>query len=237
MKKVLLITTFILVMAAVVFAEEGQILPAGAVLQSIKEYVVKNAGCSESDLLIEYKTPLIDEKLPAGAVSIEIKSGANTRFLGFTTLEVFILLDNKVYKSFLVYLEIDNKVKAYMANRWIKRYEPLNSENIGIIDTYRSKIPMDYLPVDAELTGMVAKIALGKGRILTRLSVETPPLIKNKDLVNVVLENGNVKINAKATALMDGRKDDTIKVRLIDSKKNIYGKVIDEHTVVVAQDR
>lgn len=234
MKKIVLVTAGILLIAAVIaLAQEANVVPAGSIVQAIKEYVVKNVGCAESDLLIEYKTPLVDEKIPEGVVSIEIKSGANTKFSGFTTFEVFILLDNKVYKSFVMYVEIDNKVKAYMAGRWIKRYEPMSLENVSVIDTYRSKIPLDALSVDEELVGKVAKTALAKGKIITRSSIETPPLIKSNDMVDIILLNKNIKVNAKGTALMDARKDETIKVRLLDSRKDIYGKVVDSSTVYV----
>lgn len=222
-----------MIAAVIALAEEAKVLPAGSIIQAIKEYVTKNVGCAESDLLMEYKTALTDEKVPPGAVSIEIKSAANTKFSGFTTLEVFILVDNKVFKSFVVYVEIDSKVKAYMANRWIKRYEPVSDENVSIIDTYRSKVPQDALPVDEGLAGKVAKTAMAKGRILTRSSIEAPPLVRNNDPVTIIMQNKNIKITAKGVVLMDGRKDETVKVRLMDSRKDVYGKVIDSSTVLV----
>ncbi len=237
MKKIFILITLILIMAAVVLAEESQVIPAGVIQQEIIDYVAKNAGCAQNDLLIEYKTPLADEKIPSGRAAIEIKSGANAKFLGFTTLEVYILLDEKVYKSFIVYLEIDIKTKAYMASRWIKRYEYLGPDNVNIVDTYRSKIPMNALSVDEDLAGKVAKAAIAKGRIITGSGIELPPLVRSRDPVNVIMESKNIQISAKGVALMDGRKDEVIKLRLLDSKKDIYGKVVDAATVAVETGR
>lgn len=216
-----------------IYAEESQILTSAEILRAVEEYILKQVNFSKEDLLIECKSPLADEHLPAGKIDIQLKTGPNLKFYGFTPVEVIIFIENKVYKSFLLYLDIDVKTRVYMARHWIKRYTPLNSDNIILVETYRSKVPQDAVSCEEDLTDRVVKVAVPKGKIITHSIIDISPCIKNRDLVNVVLETNNLRVTAKAQALMDGRRGDLVKLRSLDSKKEIYGRIIDEKTVFI----
>jgi len=187
--------------------------------------------------LVEWENKPADQDLPSGKVDIQIRAAVHLKYFGYTPLEVLILLDQKVYKKFTAYINIDVKSKAYMATRWIRQYERLDSTNVELLETYRSKIPSDAVVDGEDLDGKVLNVAMPRGRIITHSSLVIPPVVKNQDLVDVILKSDNMLITTKAKVLMNARKDEMVKLRTLDSQKEIYGKVIDEKTVLVEMAR
>jgi flagella basal body P-ring formation protein FlgA len=230
--KVLIVVLMFLGCLGGVCAQE-QTLPAIKITDAIASYIATHSAVAREVLFIDYKNPLVDESLPMGKVDIVISTVAHAKFVGFTPLGVEILLDNKPYKKFMVYANVDSKVKAYMATRWINYHEPLTSDNLVLVSTYRSKVPLDCVVNEKELSGKVAKMALPKGKIISYSSIDIPPVVINRSVVVVRLETAHLKIMSKGIALMDGRTGEVIKLRLLDSKKEIYAKVIDATTVLV----
>jgi flagella basal body P-ring formation protein FlgA len=230
--KSIIISAMILWCAGNVYAE-GQVVSAKKITDAINDYVITQSGVSKDDLSIEYKNPILDETVPAGELTIQVNVAPHVKFIGFTAVGVTLEVDGKPYRKFLVYVNIDSKVKAYMTTRWINHQEPLTSENLMLVETYRSKIPMDCVVSEKELAGKVAKMALPKGKFIAYSVIDTPSVIKNRDVVDVLLSTANLKIMAKGAALMDGKPGEIIKLRLLDSKREIYGKVVDATTVNV----
>ncbi len=227
---------FIFVSVSVVPAEP-KLVTKDQIKEKINEYIINKTGWPENDLLIEYKTQVSDIELTSGEPDIQIKTLQDTKFLGFTPVKAAILLGNVVYRSFVVYLDIDLKVPVYMTNRWIKRHELLDKNNTVLTKSYRSKVPLDAVSCEKDFYGMALKVSLPNGKIITQSLIQPPLCIKRQDLVELVLTTDNLTITAKAIALMNGKKNEVIKLRNLDSKQEVYGRVIDEGTVEVCAKR
>jgi flagellar basal body P-ring formation protein FlgA len=64
--------------------------------------------------------------------------------------------------------------------------------------------------------------------------IEFPPLVKRGDVVLVVAESGGLRITTLGMVKQrEGRRGERIRVENIDSKKSLYGRVLDAKTVKV----
>jgi flagella basal body P-ring formation protein FlgA len=213
--------------------ETTQKVCASEISQAITAYLSQRLNWPEKDIVVEYKTQIADETVPQGKVTIALETVSNEDFIGFTPVQIKLLLDGADYKRFTVNLSIDLKTPAYIATQWIKRYDPLTSENTTLVETYRSKISRDAISTQSDFVGKVARVAIPRGRVLTYTMVDIPPMVKRNDIVYALCTRGNLTITAKAVTLADAKIGDTVKLKLLDSKKEIYGKVVDGKTVQV----
>lgn len=230
--RIILILMILTVGMRLSFSEESQILSARQIQDTIREYILKDSEYSASDLLVNYKSHLSDEILPLGEVEIKVSS-SNLKLLGFVPVKVEIFLDARLYRSLTVYLEVDVKTKVFMATKWIKRYQPLDETNAIPIESRLSKVPLDAVLKEEDLKEKVARVAISKGRMITYSMISFPPIIRNGEVVEVILERENLRITTKGIALADAQEDQSVKVRLLDSKREIYAKPISEKKVLV----
>ncbi|MCD6272106.1 MAG: flagellar basal body P-ring formation protein FlgA, partial [Deltaproteobacteria bacterium] len=63
--------------------------------------------------------------------------------------------------------------------------------------------------------------------------VELPPIVKRGDIVTIVAEAGGMRITALGKIKKKGHKGERLKVINLNSKKEIYARVVDSSTVRV----
>jgi len=213
-------------------AQETQKISSLQLTDAVKEAVIKTSEWPADDVNIEFKNPPADEMVPAGNVTISARC-PKKKPLGLTPVEVSISVNAQEVKRVMTYAQVDVKTEVIVSTRWIKRSEPLTGENSAVVQAYRSKIPFDALSQREEVEGKVVKVAIPKGKFITQSLLETPPLIKKQDFIDIVFDQKGIKVVTKGIALANGQRDEVIKVRNNDSKRELYGKVKDAHTVEV----
>ena len=63
--------------------------------------------------------------------------------------------------------------------------------------------------------------------------IDNPVLVKQRDLVKLVARVGNLRVTALAEAQQDGRAGDHVRVRNVDSRKDVLGRVVGRGLVEV----
>lgn len=96
-----------------------------------------------------------------------------------------------------------------------------------------------YLSYSDSLVGKRVKRTIAAGQLLLSYDVEpvaadNPVLVKQQSIVKLVARVGKLQVTARGEALRNGKKDDVIPVRNVDSKKIVHGKVVDGKTVDVS---
>jgi len=75
--------------------------------------------------------------------------------------------------------------------------------------------------------------SLGAGQPILVTDIEPQSAVRRGSVVALVFEKGGIKVSTQAEALADGGLGDTIAVRNLQSKKQVFGTVRDSATVVV----
>ncbi len=90
--------------------------------------------------------------------------------------------------------------------------------------------------VATDLQEVLAKrmtLSVNSQEVLRKSMVEVPPLVKKGDRVTLLVENPSFRITSAGEVKEDGRRGDRVRVLNISSKKEVHGRVLDNHTVQV----
>lgn len=234
MKYARLCVVFVIFFAfAAANARAERLIPADSIMRSIREAILAKTKYAPDSLVIDCQNPPQPEPVQDGTIDVQVRLPTRNRLIGFTPAEVVFVVDGKEVKRKTIYVQVDVKTKAFMTTRWIKRYEPLHAENITMVETLSSKVPMDAITTPEELINTVVKVAVPKGKFITHSLVEEPPLVKRQDIVDVVLQQSGLQITTKGVVLSDGRLGERVQVRNLESKRELSGRVKDARTVIV----
>jgi flagella basal body P-ring formation protein FlgA len=138
---------------------------------------------------------------------------------------VALLLDVKVYQS------------VALAARAIEAGEVLGDDAVRF-ERRPVDAPGSVLTPKEIKAGQKARRALGAGQVIPpsaveALNPENPVLVRQRDLVKVVAKVGSLRVTALAEAQQDGRSGDRVRVRNVDSKKELSGRVVGRGLVEV----
>jgi flagella basal body P-ring formation protein FlgA len=120
-----------------------------------------------------------------------------------------------------------------IAKRKIGRHQRLTREDIFLGKREITRIhDLSFSSVD-DLTGKVAVRTIRPNAIITENIVETPQTIQKGSVVKLYIEANNFSIVTKGLAQEAGRIGEVIKIKNLDSKKVIYGKIMDPERVQI----
>jgi len=164
---------------------------------------------------------------------VKVETNINLKFFNpVTMVQVKILVNGEVYKSFTAQAKISLYNKVWVAKDYIKRGELLTNTVFEEKETtylsgttaLRSFDPGKYL----------SEKNYNPGDVIDFNFIETVPTIIKDSPVSVIFKTNSVSITIPATALGKGNMGDYIKVRSNDYKKSYTGKIIGENLVEVS---
>lgn len=127
--------------------------------------------------------------------------------------------------------------QAPVALRAIAAGEQLSDKNVQF-----QQVPVDR-PVKPgtkeQLLGHKARRTLPAGQVIAPDDVEMEPaaapviVIHQHDMVNILVRSGALQVTARGQAMEDGRVDQAIRVRNVDSNTVVTGRVVDRAVVEV----
>lgn len=125
-----------------------------------------------------------------------------------------------------------NTYQVVVPVRNITRHELINREDLEIEVREGRTVPSNLADID-DLIGKRAVRLLTTGTYITNSAVEVPPVIERGDSVFIMAESGTVQVTAAGKALEAGGYGEIIRVENVDSRKTVYGQVIDSELVKV----
>jgi flagella basal body P-ring formation protein FlgA len=109
----------------------------------------------------------------------------------------------------------------------------IDSDDIGIVNVGLEKFkPNNYITKE-EVIGMQAARRLPPGVLIKKQNLNYPLVIKSGNIVNVIYQGGNIKLQSIAKAMQNGLIGDTIKLKTMDNKNMLLGVILDKDTVVI----
>jgi flagella basal body P-ring formation protein FlgA len=191
------------------------------------------------------------EKLGDDAIIVDVKLEQDPELLKLIQKQQYVnnveLQDFELTKNFTrLKFNLDDKSsilinaginisKSFVSTaRGINRNEIIQEEDLRSIDVNLHKIDLkNYLTKD-RVIGMQARRNLPVGILLKKQDLISPIVIKANDVVNIIYEGHNFKLQSSATALNSGAVGDNVKLKIGDGSKNILvGKILDKDTVLI----
>jgi flagella basal body P-ring formation protein FlgA len=137
--------------------------------------------------------------------------------------------DRSVYVSFRAI----KKTKVFILTHSGKKNDVLRPESVTTKETLFNEKKPGYPSRLEDIVGRTLKKDVTAGTVITYSMLDDPVVIQKGEIVNIVAENKKLMVQAKGKAMEKGRVGDSIRVKNTLSEKEIFGKVVDDNTILV----
>ncbi len=171
--------------------------------------------------------------VPSGNISFETSNITSRRMLGRVALEVKIRVNGVPART----VRVCGKVEAYRdvicAAHDLRRGDLITASSITVKKMPLSRIRNQTVLSTAEVMGMAVKRAVRAGQPIIRQAVAPPVVVKRGSRVTILAQSPTLTIRVPGKAVEPGSAGDFIRVKNLQSRKEIVARVQDSRTVTV----
>lgn len=221
------------VMASAAGAKNFQTLTAGEIERRAKDYINQQLPWDEDDFEVSMEYNGRDVVLPAGRVDLDFHMPMGVRQTGRIPLYLKIKVNGTIKRR----LQLSPMVRVY--HDVVKAYRALNRDHVLMTgDVMVERELESYLTRNAatrveDVVGRKILVSLKQGAVVPMNMLIKPPMVKRGDPVRLLAQKGMLKITVLGIVQEDGFKGGIVKVKNAESKKMVYGRVVDSSTVRV----
>lgn len=218
----------------IVNASETKVLTAEVIKQGAVDYLAKTLPWDRESVEITAYYEGGDITIPTGKIDLTYKKFGGNKTAGRLPLTLLIKTDKNYKKRIRINSRVLVSQEVIKTIRSVKRGELLSEDNIQL-ETIQTERPWKNVMESLEhALGYEASRNLPSGKILTQKIIKKPALGSKGDKILILAEKGGMKITAPGILKEDGYEDGMVKVLNMESKKTIYGRLVDANTVKVS---
>ncbi len=206
------------------------------IIKKAKEYLLSRQSQPDgSEIVIESDRIPMDKLLPVneGDIRFEVSQTDANKERGNVQLIVRVFINDKQHLKIPVFFHIRVYEDVVTTTRKISRDTILDPDDIEIRRMETTKLMGVTFDTIEDLVGKRVIRSIPSNIPITADLVNNPPVIKKGDFIKVLVQSGNLHIVTKGVAKEDGYFGKIIRVKNIDSKKELYGRVEDISTVKI----
>ena len=158
---------------------------------------------------------------------------ANSRYLGHTPVEVTFNNGRVDEKRIWVSAYVEVLSPVVVLKRPLARNQIMTADDVVLEKQDLAKVPPGAITDVDAVVGQRLKRTLGVGTVLRGAWLDKPILVKRGDVVKLTIETETLKITTLGRADEGGGRGDTVRVMNLDSKRRVYGQIVNSQTVRV----
>jgi flagella basal body P-ring formation protein FlgA len=230
MKKINFTLAILLLISPTQQSCASQFQSIASIQQAARKYITANLNSS-----IDYKFKLgkIDSRLKLALCSkaLDISTPKGELKAGRNSIGVRCHSKKKwaIYTSVIIHIY----QKVVVLSRPIKRGELYISNSLAIEKREISSLRSGFFINPENIINKQASRNLNAGTVISQSNITEPKLIKRGEKVTINISSPNLTISAAGIALMDGIKNQNIRIKNITSKQIIQATVVKQGQVVV----
>lgn len=215
---------------AVVLGDAAATLGAAAFTAELEKELSARLSI-RGELKLSLTRPWEPVKLPAADFAVSITELPTSGLSGTFFLRVKVSSGRELVGDWQVPLAAQLWQEVWVATSRLDRGQSLSAALVSVqkVDVLRERNPLICAETDPSSLDLVTSVAAG--RPLTRRDVVGRPVIRKGQVVEVVAQNGMMAISMKALALENGTTGKQIRLRNLESRREINGEVINENKV------
>jgi flagella basal body P-ring formation protein FlgA len=199
----------------------------------VKAFVVDQTGESPENVDVKMEGAGKAILLPAGEISAHFRPSLTGSYEGTVFLTADLEVDGRLVRVLPVRATVEIYRPAVTAVRKVDKGEKFSPDNVALVRTPSSKVTKGCFRKLDYVVGRTASIPLAAGTVLRVNDLYDPPVIQRWQLVQGIVDRGNLELSVEVRALEDGKAGDAIRVENTESHTLIRGKVLDEKTVLI----
>ncbi|MFQ5580908.1 MAG: flagellar basal body P-ring formation chaperone FlgA [Nitrospiria bacterium] len=163
-----------------------------------------------------------------------IRPGSRERLLGRVLFVLSIEEDGREPGSIWITADVEKSQEIIVASRHLKRHHIIHPSDLDIRSIFVTRQRNHYLSQPEKLIGKRLTRSTRKGVPIRADLIEETPMILRGDRVMLLLESRGLRIMTLGKAKEDGFPGKIIGIQNLDSKKVVYGKVVEPGVVKVS---
>ncbi len=208
-------------------------IPKKKVEKIISDFIYANVPWDKKEVSIKSIKTNDDMIFPAGNITYEIVPPKNMNRLSKIPMAVDFKVNGKFQKRIWTIVNLAIYQDVVFVKRPIGRYQKITEEYICLKKMDISRLPSNTISDMEEALGKRAGRKINSQSVLRADQIELPPLVKRGDVVLIIAESDSLRVTALGEVKKTAGRGDRIRVVNLDSKKGVFAKVVDSHTVKV----
>lgn len=195
-----------------------------------------------SDFIKKIHNNDVDLNVKFGNIPTPLRGRPNVKSINFAKVPdakgdgvclVEIEGKNNRDRSFYVPFRAISKTKVFVLTNSRKKNEVLRPESVTAKETVLNDNKPAYPSKIEDVIGRTLKKDVAAGTVITYSMLDDPVVIQKGEIVNVIAENNKLVVRTKGKAMEKGKVGESIRVRNVQSDKEIFGRVVDDNTILV----
>jgi len=230
MKKIV-ITAAIILMIVLIARVDVYSQDQSFIETRIRDFVRKIYSNDEEVQIKFGKIPAILKGRP-NVTNISFAKAPDARGNGVCLVEIVDVKNNRNRGLYVPFRSI-RKAKIFVINHYGKKGDVIRAGSVAIRETLFNENKPGYPSKLDDIIGRTLKRDVPEGTVISYSIIDDPVIIQKGEIVNVIAENKKLVVRTKGKAMEMGKLGDSIKVRNTLSEKEIFGKIVDDNTIVV----
>ncbi len=205
-----------------------------ALTAMIQDYVAQQLAAGLEEIRVSRVVPSDGGSFPSSGKVKGLRAGSKGRLLGRVLFILSIEGQGRGPISRWVTAEVERMRTIVVASRPLKRHHVLRPDDLTTRTLSVTRQRNHYVSRSESLVGLRLTRSTGKGVPFRPDLVEDTPLIIRGERVILLLESGGLQIMTLGRAKEDGFLGKIIGIQNLDSKKVVYGKVVESGVVKVS---
>lgn len=213
--------------------KEQETLTAAQIEQQAEKYLVDNLQGNMDEMEIKVKYDGRDLELPKGKYRFIYSLPGGAVRTGRLPFSIKVETDDGKYRLLHMTAILSVYQDVVKIRKAFRRGQVLTADDVEVDRMKTAKPVFDAISQAEDAIGFEVSQNLESGKILTFGVLKKPYIIKRGDHILLVMDRGPVKITVPGIAKEQGIRGSTIPVENLQSKKVVYGQILDEKTVQV----
>jgi flagella basal body P-ring formation protein FlgA len=209
-------------------------LTATKVCDAVKNYIYQAAPWDRSQIKIRSVSYHQNHSLPPGRLELRVMPPKHTDWIGAIPFRVDAMVDGRLVRKLSVPAHIEVWSDVYVAAKPLGRNQPIKPSDLKIKRMNLSRTPSNAILHQDQILGQRTKRAIAINAILTMAQIETPPVIRKGDVVQLIAEGPLLKVTTKGVAKDKGGIGERIRVVNLNSKRVVHAQIVNYSTVRVS---
>ena len=197
-------------------------IPQGQIATLIRSYILKQLGGKGEKFQVEVLH--IPQNVDA-QLELRVIPSPRASYLGTYLVKLGNYSQGTLIREIPLVVRVREMGEVLVANKLIDRHQILTPEEVRVEER---KLPLtcDHpLRRLEEVIGKRSARRINRGAILTAELVETIPLVRRGEVINLTLRCPGLCLMARGRALKDGWEGDFIRVKVLASGKELQAKI------------
>lgn len=228
-----LVTALILVWAVPGFAKKTQTLKAEEIHKKANDFLLQTLSWrpDQMEMSVDYKAG--DLVIPEGSVDLDFQLPGRKNRVGRVPFSLLVKVDGIVRQRTRLDAEIEVIYDVIKTTQNLPRGHIITEDDIEATRVNSKRLLRNVISDPEQVVGNKVVRNLNLGETLTSFMVKRAPVVKRGDKIILIVEKGKLRITAPGMVKENGFKNAMVRVENLQTKKTVYGTVVDNRTVKV----